>query len=132
VKVLKPFLEILKAFDSHQIHIMLALMLDSCFKYLWVVECFVGCDNAIRLITKYDVKKVILLFMTIFDGLNPIVEVVVAPCVELVFQIEEDDNNMFGVKAYMEESSRALVIVELSLFRRLSIPPSMCVDPLVL
>ncbi len=69
--------------------------------------------------------------MTIFDGLNLIVEVV-TPCVELVFQIEEDDSNMFGVKAYMEESSRALVIVKLFLFRRLSIPPSMCVHPLVL
>ncbi len=129
VKVLKPFLELLTAFDSHQVHIMLALMLDPCFTSLRVVESFVGCSNAIHLATKYDMKKVIPLLMTIFDQLNPIVEIVVAPCDELAFQIEEEDSNMFGVRTYMEESSWALVIVELSLFRRLPIPPSMCVDP---
>jgi hypothetical protein len=59
VKVLKTFLEFFKTFDSHQVHIMLALMLDSCFKSLWVVERFVGCRNAIHLATKYDVKQVI-------------------------------------------------------------------------
>jgi hypothetical protein len=128
VKVLKPFLEFLKAFDSHQVHIMLALMLDPCFKSLWVVESFVGCSNAIRLATKYDMKEVIPLLMTIFDQPNPIVEIVVAPCDELAFQIEEEDSNMFSVRTYMEESSRALVIVKLSLFQRLPIPPSMCVD----
>jgi hypothetical protein len=47
VKVLKPFLEFLKAFDSHQIHLMLALMLDSCFKSLSVVESFARCGNVI-------------------------------------------------------------------------------------
>jgi hypothetical protein len=70
--------------------------------------------------------------MTIFDRQNRIIELILAQCDELVFQIEEEDNNMFNVKAYMEEFPRALVIAELSLFRRLYIPPSMCVDPLAL
>jgi hypothetical protein len=91
---------------------MLALMLDPYFKSLRVVKSFVGCSNAIRLVTKYDVKKIIPLLMTIFYQSNSIVEVVIAPCDELAFQIEEEDSNMFGVKAYMEESSRALVIAK--------------------
>jgi len=36
---------------------------------------------------------------------------------------------MFNVGTSMEEYSQAFVIVELSLFRRLSIPQSTCVDP---
>jgi len=131
VKVFKPFLEFLKAFKSHQIHIMLAVMLDPCFKSLSVVESFVGCGNAICLAIEYDMKEVILLLMTIFHRLNPIVEVIIAPCDEPAFQIEEEDNNMFNVRASMEESSWALVTTKLSLFRRLFIPPSMCVDPFV-
>jgi hypothetical protein len=42
VKVLKPFVDFLKAFESHQIHNMLALMLDFHFKSLWIMENFVG------------------------------------------------------------------------------------------
>jgi hypothetical protein len=37
---------------------------------------------------------------------------------------------MFGVGTSMEKSSWALVTTKLSLFQRLSIPPSGCVDPL--
>ncbi len=42
MKVFKHFLEFLKTFDSHQVHNMLALILDPCFKSLQVVENFVG------------------------------------------------------------------------------------------
>ncbi len=97
MKVFKHFLEFFKAFDSYQVHNMLALMLDPCFKSLQVVKSFVGHGDVIRLLTKYDVKEVIPLLMTLFDQLNPIIEVVVAPCDEPVFQIEEKNNNMFGV-----------------------------------
>ncbi len=34
----------------------------------------------------------------------------------------EDDINIFGVGTFVEESSQALIIVELSLFRRLHVP----------
>jgi len=78
----------------------------------------------------YDVKKIILLLTTIFDRLNTIVEVIIVPCDEHVFQTEEEDNNMFGVKTSMEETSWALIITKKNLFRKLSIPPSICVDPL--
>ncbi len=54
MKVIKPFLEVLKTFDFHQVHNMLALMLDPHLKFLWIVENFVKCGNAIHLVTKYD------------------------------------------------------------------------------
>jgi hypothetical protein len=44
---------------------------------------------------------------------------------------EEDENNMFGVGASMENSSRALVTRKLFLFWRLVISPPMCANPLV-
>ncbi len=43
--------------------------------------------------------------------------------------VEEDETNMFGVGASMEESSRALVTKELLLFWRLAIPPPVCTNP---
>ncbi len=43
--------------------------------------------------------------------------------------VEDDETNMFGVGASMEESSWALVTKELPLFWRLAIPPSMCANP---
>jgi hypothetical protein len=113
VKVFKPFLEFLKTFDFRQVHNMLALMLDSRFKFLRVVESFVGCGNAIRFSTEYDAKEVIPFIMIFFNQLNPIVEAIVALCDEPTSHMEKEDNNMFGVVASMEESSRALVIVKL-------------------
>ncbi len=62
--------------------------------------------------------------------MNPTIETIVPPFYEHDVQIEEEDNNMFGVGASIQDSSRALVIVELSLFRRLSIPQFMCINPL--
>jgi hypothetical protein len=38
IKVIKPFLQFLKTFDGGQIHNMMAIMLDLCFKSLCVVE----------------------------------------------------------------------------------------------
>jgi uncharacterized Tic20 family protein len=42
----------------------------------------------------------------------------------------EEDNNIFGVGASMEESSCALVVGELSLFMKLYVFLATCVDPL--
>ncbi len=67
MNVIKSFLEIFKTFDSHQVHNMLALMVDSYFKSLRVVERFMGCGNAIHFTIEYDVKEVIPLYMIVFD-----------------------------------------------------------------
>ncbi len=43
--------------------------------------------------------------------------------------VEEEDNNIFGAGASIEESSCALVVGKLSLFRRLFVVLTTCVDP---
>jgi hypothetical protein len=73
VKVIKPSLQFLKSFYFNQIHNMLALMLNPHVKSLWVVEIYVGHENAICLVVEYDAKEVISLLMTIFEWSNPIV-----------------------------------------------------------
>jgi hypothetical protein len=88
------------------------------------MESFVGHINAISIAIKYDEKEVIPFLMTIFDRLNPIIEAIIPPFDKHNVQIKEK-NNMFGVGAYIRESSRALVTTELSLFHKLSIPQSM-------
>ncbi len=109
--VIGTLLEILKIFYSCQVHNMLVfLMLDPHFKSLQFVESFVGHGNTIYLATEYDEKEVIPFFMTIFDQLNPTIEAIVPPFDEHDVQIEEEDNNMFGVGASIQDSSRALVI----------------------
>ncbi len=66
--MIKPFLQFLMAFDFHQVHNMLALMLDPHYKSLQVVENYVGCGNAIRLAFEYDLKKVIPFMMNFLKG----------------------------------------------------------------
>jgi hypothetical protein len=67
--------------------------------------------------------------MIVFEVLNPIVQ---ACAIEVVGfgDSNEEDNNIFGVGTSMEEPSRALVVGKLSLFRRLYVTPTTCVDPL--
>jgi hypothetical protein len=108
-------------------------MLDPRFKSLRVVENYVGCGAYIHLVAEYDVNAIIPLLMTMFEVLNPTVQ---ACAIEVIGSIIgssdsiEEDNNIFGVGASMEESSHAFVVVELSLFRRLYVSPTTCVDPL--
>jgi len=84
----------------------------------------VGNGNAICL---YDMKE-IPFFMIVFERLNLYIQAQVVALVDGL-PIEEDETNMFGVRAFVEKSSWALVIRELSLFQRLVIPPVMCANP---
>jgi hypothetical protein len=72
VKVIKPFLQFLQAYDSQQVHNMFTLMLDPRFKYLKVVENYVGHGFRIHLVVEYDANAIIPLLMTMFEVLNPI------------------------------------------------------------
>ncbi len=54
VKVMKLFLQFLHAYDSHQVHNMLALMFDHRFKSLRVMENYVGHGACIHFAAKYD------------------------------------------------------------------------------
>ncbi len=47
-KEIRPFLLFLKLFDPHNVHNMLAIMLDPCFKYLRIVKNYVGCGATIH------------------------------------------------------------------------------------
>jgi hypothetical protein len=112
---------------------MLTLVLDPRFKSLKVVENYVGRGACIWLVTEYDVNVIIPLLMTVFEVLNLIVQTCAIEVVRFVVGFgdsNEKDNNIFGVGASMEESSLALVVGELSLFRRLCVCLVTCVDPL--
>ncbi len=81
-----------------------------------------GWGNVICLVIECDAKVVILLLMIVFYVLNPIVQTfatqVDGSYVEAIV-VEKKDNNIFGVGAFIEKSSFALVVGELSLFKRL-------------
>ncbi len=70
VKVIRPFFLFLKTFDLHNVHKMFAIMLDLRFKFLRIVENYVGHGATIRLASKYDAKAMIPLLMACFDQLN--------------------------------------------------------------
>jgi uncharacterized Tic20 family protein len=68
-----------------------------------------------------------------FEALNPIVQACAIEVIGSVIRFGDftkEDNNIFCVGAFMEESSRALVVGELFLFRRLFVSHVTCVDPL--
>jgi hypothetical protein len=48
--------------------------------------------------------------------LNPTIETIVPTFYKHDVQIDEEDNNMFGIQASIQDFSRALVIAEPSLF----------------
>ncbi len=45
VEVIKVFFQFLKAYDLHQVHNMLTIMFDPCFKSLQVLDNYVGCGD---------------------------------------------------------------------------------------
>jgi hypothetical protein len=42
---------------------MFTIMLDLCFKYLWIIENYVGCGATVHFVSKYDTKAMSPLFM---------------------------------------------------------------------
>jgi hypothetical protein len=92
----------------------MTLMLDPCYKSLWVVQNYVGNGNAICLAYEHDMKE-IPFFMIVFERLNLYIQAQVVVSVDGL-PIEEDETNMFGVGAFVEKSSWALVTRELFLF----------------
>jgi len=92
-------------------------MLDLWNMHLHVEENYVGHGNIIHHVFKYDVKAIIPILMICFHWLNPIVQECKGngPSEEL----NKDDTNIFDVGASIEKFSHALIIGELSLFKRL-------------
>jgi hypothetical protein len=80
VKVIKPFLQFLKVYDSHCVHNMFTIMFEfPCFKFLWVMENYVGHANCIFLTFKYDENVIIFLLVMVFKIMNIIVQACVLP-----------------------------------------------------
>jgi len=67
IKVIKPFLQVLKTFDGGQVHNMMAIMLDMHFKSLCLVENLLGLGNAIQLAIEYDAIFVLPFLMVYFE-----------------------------------------------------------------
>jgi hypothetical protein len=112
---------------------MFALMFDPRFKSLKIVENYVGFGACICFDVEYDANVIILFLMTMFEVLNPTIQTCAIKVIGFIAKsgnFIEEDNNIFGVGACMEESSHMLVFLELSLFKRLFITPTTCVDPL--
>ncbi len=83
---------------------MMAIMLDSHFKFLRVVENLLGRGNAILLAIEYDARIVIPLLMVWFEQLIPYI-VVDASIATITFDVGEDfEKNMFHVGASIKES----------------------------
>ncbi len=103
----------LRTFDPHNVHNMVAIMLDLCFKSLQIVENYVGhCGVIFCFASKYDTKVMIPLLMAWFDWLNPTSQTCATTTDVPNFQFEKKEGNMFGVGASMEESSCAFVARE--------------------
>jgi hypothetical protein len=82
----------------------MAIMLDSHFKFLRVVENLLGCGNAILLAIEYDARIVIPPLMVCFEQLILYI-VVNASIVIVTFDVGEDfEENMFDVGASIKES----------------------------
>ncbi len=92
-----------------------------------------GRENVIHPVIEYDAKVIIPLMMIIFYVLNPIKQAsttqVDGSYVGTTI-VEKENNYIFCVGASIEKSSCALIAGELFLFRRLSIVPTTCADPL--
>ncbi len=133
IKVIKPSFCFLIVYDPHQIHNMFALMFDPRFKFLQVLENYVGWGNVICLATKYDAKVLIPLLMIVFYVLNSTIQAFIAQFYGSyvgAIVVEEEDNNIFGVSVFIEKKSYVFIVGELYLFKRLFIVPTACVDPL--
>ncbi len=104
-KVIKPYLCFLITYDPHQVHTILAIMFDPRFKFLQILENYVGWGNVIHLDPKYGAKAIFLLLMIIFYVLNLTIQAY-ATQVDGSYVgtiVEKEDNNIFGVGVSIEK-----------------------------
>jgi len=67
--VLDSFLSFLKNYEERKAHNMFSLMLDPQFKSLHLVPSFVGCEQGISIVQKYDRKSSQPMFLKCYDHL---------------------------------------------------------------
>jgi hypothetical protein len=86
------------------------------------VKNYVGHGACIHIASRYDANVIIPLLMTGFEIINPIVQACSIGLAKLIARFSdfiEEENNIFGVGTFMEESSCALLVGKLFLFMRL-------------
>ncbi len=96
--MIKKFLQFLKAYDLHQVHNMLTIMFDPCFKSLQFVDNYVGCGDYICLAFKYDANVIIPFLTMILEVLNFTIQacaIIVGGLVARSSDFIEEDNNIF-------------------------------------
>jgi hypothetical protein len=55
VRILMPFLTFSMVYNHFKVHNMLAIMFDTCYKYMKCIQDFVDNSIAIEIVVKYDV-----------------------------------------------------------------------------
>jgi hypothetical protein len=122
--VLVPFLAFKSSYNASKAHNMLALMLDSHFKFIDVVKAFVRWAKMIQIIVEYDSKTLLPLLAASFHFLNPTTNGLteVAPI---------DDDSIFGAMTSNAITLHKLLKNELGLFCHLHVKPKDFVLPLI-
>jgi hypothetical protein len=105
--VLAPFLAFSFAYNSSKVHNMLALMLDSRFKFLDVVKTHVGQAKVIHMVAKHDSKVLMPLLLVVFLFQNLGIET------PFELAIVDDDDSIFGVMTFNENTIHGLLKNEL-------------------
>jgi hypothetical protein len=112
---------------------------DPPFKSLKVVENYVGHGACIRLVVEYDANEIVPLLMIVFEVLNPIVQTCVVKSIGFVVMLLWI---LFDLVTLLKKTIIYLVWVhlwksplltccwKLSLFKRLFVTLTTCVDPL--
>jgi hypothetical protein len=121
--VLVPFLAFKSSYNANKVHNMLALVLDSHFKFVDVVKVFVRWEKMIQIIVEYDNKTLLPLLVVSFHFLNPTTNgfIKVTPI---------DDGSIFGAMTSNATALHKLLNNELGLVCHLHVKPKDFVLPL--
>jgi hypothetical protein len=117
INVLDSFLSFLKVYDERKVHNMISLMLDLRYKNLRVVSSFVGREQNVVLVEKYDRKSLYLMLVKCHEHLHPLVRSEKNSTNHNIF--DEDYNlDIFENIASASEPNEIIVKRELLIFRR--------------
>jgi len=117
INVLDSFLSFLKVYDKRKVHNMISLMLDLRYKNLHVVSSFVGREQNVVLVEKYDRKSLYPMLVKCHEHLHPLVRLKKNSTDHNIF--DEDYNlDIFENIASTSEPTEEFVKRELLIFRR--------------
>jgi hypothetical protein len=73
INVLDSFLSFLRVYDKKKSHNMISLMLDPRYKNLHIISSFVGREQGVVLVEKYDKKSLHPMLLKCHKHLHPLV-----------------------------------------------------------